>query len=100
LILDVDYQKNHYIWNLTAQNTAVDKFTNVVGATTPLPQKFTSTLTGKPEKKLLDIDISFSVPHTITNLKISCQSVNGELYLVLGGDIETVNVSLESRFIE
>jgi hypothetical protein len=84
--------------NLTAQNTAVDKFTNVVGATTPLPQKFTTTLTGKPEKKLLDIDISFSVAHTITNLKISCQSVNGELYLVLGGERGDNITTLDNSF--
>lgn len=72
--------------NLVAQNTAVQHFTNVVGALSPLPQLFTTALTGKPEKKLLDITIGFSVPHTITNLKISCQSANGELYLVLGGE--------------
>lgn len=72
--------------NLVAQNTAVQHFTNVVGALSPLPQLFTTALTGKPEKKLLDVTLSFSVPHTITNLKISCQSANGELYLVLGGE--------------
>jgi hypothetical protein len=71
--------------NLTAQNTAVAGFTNLVQSLTP-PQVFTTTLTGKPEKKLLDVTITFSVPHTITNLKISCQSANGELYLVLGGE--------------
>jgi hypothetical protein len=72
--------------NLVAQNTAVQHFTNVVGALSPLPQLFTTALTGKPEKKLLDVTLTFSVPHTITNLKISCQSANGELYLVLGGE--------------
>jgi hypothetical protein len=72
--------------NLVAQNTAVQHFTNVVGTTSPLPQLFTTALTGKPEKKLLDVTLTFSVPHTITNLKISCQSANGELYLVLGGE--------------
>lgn len=71
--------------NLTAQNTAVAGFTNLVQNLTP-PQVFTTTLTGKPEKKLLDVTITFSGAHTITNLKISCQSVNGELYLVLGGE--------------
>jgi hypothetical protein len=71
--------------NLTSQNTAVAGFTNLVQNLTP-PQVFTTALTGKPEKKLLDVTITFSVPHTITNLKISCQSVNGELYLVLGGE--------------
>lgn len=72
--------------NLVAQNTAVQHFTNVLGALSPLPQLFTTALTGKPEKKLLDVTLTFSVPHTITNLKISCQSANGELYLVLGGE--------------
>jgi len=41
---------------------------------------------GRPEKKLLDVLITFSASHTITNLKVSCQSANGELYLVLGGE--------------
>jgi hypothetical protein len=53
-----------------------------------------TNIIGKPEKKLLDVSITFqttasagvSAPHTITNLKISCQSANGELYLVLGGE--------------
>lgn len=85
--------------NLVAQNTAVQHFTNVVGALSPLPQLFTTALTGKPEKKLLDVTLSFSVPHTITNLKISCQSANGELYLVLGGErgdnVNTLNNSFK-----
>jgi hypothetical protein len=71
--------------NLTAQNTAVAGFTNLTQSLT-LPQRFVTTLTGKPEKKLLDVTITFSAAHTITNLKISCQSANGELYLVLGGE--------------
>lgn len=71
--------------NLVAQNTAIAHFTNVATNPTP-PQTFASTLTGKPEKKLLDVTINFDVPHTITNLKISCQTGNGELYLVLGGE--------------
>ena len=52
------------------------------------------SIVGRPEKKLLDVTLSFSTTasptaaaaHTITNLKISCQSVNGESYLVLGGE--------------
>lgn len=71
--------------NLTAQNTAVAGLTNLVQNLTP-PQVFVTTLTGKPEKKLLDVTITFSAAHLITNLKISCQSANGELYLVLGGE--------------
>jgi hypothetical protein len=83
--------------NLTAQNTAVAGFTNVTTSLTP-PQTFVTTLTGKPEKKLLDVTITFSVPHTITNLKISCQSVNGELYLVLGGERGDNITNLDNSF--
>jgi len=79
--------------NLVSLNTAYTGFVNVVG-TLAEPQKFTTTLTGKPEKKLLDVTITFKTTasgsspgaHTITNLKVSCQSANGELYLVLGGE--------------
>ena len=60
--------------NLTAQTTTTTGFTSISG------------ILGKPEKKLLDVTITFSGNHTITNLKISCQSANGELYLVLGGE--------------
>jgi hypothetical protein len=65
-----------------------------------------SSIIGKPEKKLLDVSITFqttaspgvSAAHTITNLKISCQSANGELYLVLGGERgDNVN-TLENSF--
>jgi hypothetical protein len=44
------------------------------------------SILGRPEKKLLDVTINFSAAHTITLLKVSCQSANGELYLVLGGE--------------
>jgi hypothetical protein len=72
--------------NLVSLNTAYTGFTNVVGVVTQ-PQKNTTALTGKPEKKLLDVTITFkttasagvAAAHTITNLKISCQSANGEL---------------------
>jgi hypothetical protein len=93
--------------NLVSQNTAYTGFANVVGSLTPQPEKFTTTLTGKPEKKLLDVTITFKTTasgpttagaHTITNLKISCQSANGELYLVLGGERgDNVN-TLENSF--
>jgi hypothetical protein len=86
--------------NLTSQNTVITGFLNTVTTvTSPAPPTiFASTLTGKPEKKLLDVTITFSVPHTITNLKISCQSANGELYLVLGGERgDNVN-TLENSF--
>jgi hypothetical protein len=70
--------------NLIAQNTVTTGFSQA-GAAGP-PVVVANTLTGKPEKKLLDVTITFSANHTITNLKISCQSANGELYLVLGGE--------------
>ena len=77
--------------NLTAQNTKPTQFTNLTTAGSTIA----TNLTGKPEKKLLDITLTFqttaggndvAAAHTITNLKISCQSVNGESYLVLGGE--------------
>ena len=79
--------------NLSDLNTVTTGFANTVAAGSP-PTTFASTLTGKPEKKLLDVTMTFQTTasagaianHTITNLKISCQSVNGELYLVLGGE--------------
>jgi hypothetical protein len=70
--------------NLKAQNTVTSHFSQA--AITGPPVVLATTLTGKPEKKLLDVTITFSGNHTITNLKISCQSANGELYLVLGGE--------------
>jgi len=63
--------------NLTAQTSAVAGWTALTAA---------PSILGKPEKKLLDVTINFSAAHTITNLKISCQSLNGEAYLVLGGE--------------
>jgi hypothetical protein len=70
---------------LSEQVTATTGFTTIAAA---------SQITGKPEKKLLDVSITFATTgalttptaHTITNLKISCQSLNGEAYLVLGGE--------------
>jgi len=74
--------------NLVDLNTVTTGFSNtqLTPAITFPITIFASTLTGKPEKKLLDVLITFSAAHTITNLKISCQSANGELYLVLGGE--------------
>lgn len=79
--------------NLSDLNTVTTGFANTVGTGSP-PTTFSSTLTGKPEKKLLDVTMTFKTTasagvianHTITDLKISCQSANGELYLVLGGE--------------
>jgi hypothetical protein len=72
-------------------NTLVEQVTATTGFTTITAA---SQITGKPEKKLLDVTIKFATTgalttptaHTITNLKISCQSLNGEAYLVLGGE--------------
>jgi len=66
--------------NLTTQTTVPTGWTTLSG------------IIGKPEKKLLDVTITTKTTaatpgaHTITNLKISCQSANGELYLILGGE--------------
>lgn len=77
-----------------ANNNLTDQYTAVTGWTTPTAP--TPTLTGKPEKKLLDVTITTQHDHKITNLKISCQSLNGEAYLVLGGergDDSTLNLN-------
>ena len=57
-----------------------------------------SSIFGRPEKKLLDITLTFSAAHTITNLKISCQAANGELYLVLGGERGDNSTTLANSF--
>ena len=44
------------------------------------------TQTGRPDKKLLDVTIEFQYAHTLTDLYISCQTANGESYLLLGGE--------------
>jgi hypothetical protein len=86
--------------NLVDLNTVTTGFINPVTAPVAAPTlaapytTLGTSLTGKPEKKLLDVTISFkttaspttAAAHTITDLKISCQSANGELYLVLGGE--------------
>jgi len=75
--------------NLVSLNTVTTGFANLTTTTqgNPLNAHYVGTsLTGKPEKKLLDVTITFNGNHTITNLKVSCQSANGELYLVLGGE--------------
>ena len=94
--------------NLVSQNTAYTGFVNVPGALgsiTSAPTIATS-LTGKPEKKLLDVTIVFKTTasgsspgaHTITNLKISCQTANGESYLVLGGERGDDSSTLANSF--
>ena len=79
--------------NLTTQSTLVTGFTNPTGAGI-----ITQSLTGKPEKKLLDVTITTQHDHTITNLKVSCQSVNGESYLVLGGERGDNSTTLANSF--
>ena len=80
--------------NLTAQNTLITGFANIGASATALP----SSLSGKPEKKLLDVTIHTQHPHTITNLKVSCQAAGGELYLVLGGERGDNSNTLENSF--
>ena len=96
--------------NLVSQSTAYTGYLNV--AATALPgsyttaQSFATSLTGKPEKKLLDVTIVFKTTasgaspgaHTITDLKVSCQSVNGESYLVLGGERGDNSTTLANSF--
>ena len=80
--------------NLSDIATVTTGFVNPTLVAGPPITGFATSLTGKPEKKLLDVSITFKTTasaglianHTITNLKISCQSVNGESYLVLGGE--------------
>ena len=62
---------------LTTSTTAVTGWTALTAA---------SSILGQPDKKILDVTLTFSQAHTITNLKVSCQSLNGEAYLVLGGE--------------
>jgi len=50
------------------------------------PSTNASLQTGRPDKKLLDVTIEFQNAHTLTELLISCQSVTGESYLLLGGE--------------
>ena len=83
--------------NLVSLYTVYTGFTNVVAGAGP-PQTLATSLTGKPEKKLLDVTISFSAAHTITNLKISCQAAQGELYLVLGGERGDNSTTLANSF--
>ena len=75
--------------NLSAQNSVVSGWTALTA---------TPSILGKPEKKLLDVTITFAGNHLITNLKISCQSGNGELYLVLGGERGDNSTTLANSF--
>jgi hypothetical protein len=92
--------------NLADLNTVTTGFINPLSVPGPPITGFATSLTGKPEKKLLDVTITFqttasagtSAAHTITNLKISCQSANGELYLVLGGERGDNVTTLENSF--
>ena len=74
---------------LTASTTAIPGWT----ALTEAP-----SILGRAEKKLLNITLTFSVAHTITNLKISCQAAGGESYLVLGGERGDNSTTLANSF--
>lgn len=50
------------------------------------PTTNASIQTGRPDKKLLDVTIEFQAAHLLTDLYISCQTANGESYLLLGGE--------------
>jgi len=54
--------------------------------TTHYPTTNALLQTGRPDKKLLDVTIEFQHAHTLTELYISCQTANGESYLLLGGE--------------
>ena len=62
--------------NLLAEITSPNGWTPVA----------TGSYVGQPEKKLLDVTITTTNDHKLTNIRISCQSGNGETYLVLGGE--------------
>lgn len=73
---------------------------NNLAAELAVPTGWTTTggYVGQPEKKLLDVTITTTNPHLITNLVISCLITNGETYLVLGGErIDDTN-NLTSSF--
>lgn len=59
-----------------------------LGVTTALNRPTTNAIiqAGRPDKKLLDVTIEFQHAHTLTDLYISCQTANGESYLLLGGE--------------
>jgi hypothetical protein len=69
-------------------NTLIEQLTLATGFANILAGAGTlgSALTGTPERKLLDVTITTTNNHLITNLRVSCQSLNGEAYLVLGGE--------------
>ena len=84
--------------NLVAQTTKPTQFATVAAA---------PSIIGTPEKKLLDITLTFqttaggadvAAPHTITNLKVSCQTAGGESYLVLGGERGDNSTTLANSF--
>lgn len=86
-------------------------FTNTVAVVGTGPTgTLGSSLTGRPEQKLLDVTITFKTTatagppatagaHTITDLKISCQVLEGESYLVLGGERADDNVTNLTSFL-
>jgi len=80
----------------TIANNALVSATTVIPGWTAISA--TPSILGRPEKKLLNITLTSAVAHTITNLKVSCQSVNGELYLVLGGERGDNSTTLANSF--
>lgn len=84
--------------NSVINNSLVKQTTPL--ATTILPA--TPVGLGRPDKKLLDVTIVFDNSHTLIELFISCQTANGESYLLLGGERGDLasNVSHNSFLID
>jgi hypothetical protein len=69
---------NQGVWPLLPEQT--------FDGTTHYPTTNALIQTGRPDKKLLDVTIEFQHEHLLTELYISCQTANGESYLLLGGE--------------
>jgi hypothetical protein len=72
---------NQGVWPLIVEQT-------FEGSATSANKQTSNALiqTGRPDKKLLDVTIEFQAAHLLTELYISCQTANGESYLLLGGE--------------
>lgn len=74
---------NQGVWPLIVEQT----FSEATPTTSANKQTSNALIqTGRPDKKLLDVTIEFQAAHLLTDLYISCQTANGESYLLLGGE--------------
>ncbi|AYR04630.1 minor capsid protein [Chrysochromulina parva virophage Moe] len=73
---------NQGVWPLLPEQA----FDSTGAGATHYPTTNALIQTGRPDKKLLDVTIEFQHAHTLTELYISCQTANGESYLLLGGE--------------